>query len=427
MSPHVRSDRAFGRDVIFNMASLGFLATAGLVLNFAIGRFYGPAALGLFNIVFALYIFLSQLGVLGIHFSTLKHVSEHAVNDSAKSDAAIAGAVMLTAVVTTAVTLLAALATPLVARVYALEGIRTAWLAILPGLWCFSINKVLIAAINGAEHMRAFAVLQSLRHLFILVALCVVLLTRPSAEWVVAVITAGEVLLLPVLLFYLRRIVSRWDWQGGMQWLKTHFDFGVRVFMSGTVGELNTRVDVLLLGTMLDSTRAGIYSIALLLAEGFAQAIVVLRANLNPIITRQLSSGNTEELSRFGRRLSGWFALFMLVSGTALVVGFALVVPIILPDGGFADAVWPLAILVGGLVIASPYMPFGMILSQAGLPLEQTLFTVAILVFNLVLNAALIPTLGILGAAMATSSSYVFTACLLIFILDRRFGIRLWI
>jgi len=181
------------------------------------------------------------------------------------------------------------------------------------------------------------------------------------------------------------------------------------------------------MGTMLDSTRAGIYSIALLLAEGFAQAIVVLRANLNPIITRQLSSGNTEELSRFGRRLSGWFALFMLVSGTALVLGFALVVPVILPDAGFADAIWPLAILVGGLVVASPYMPFGMILSQAGLPFQQTLFAVAVLVFNLLLNAALIPVLGIVGAALATGLSYVFTACLLIVILRRQFGIRLWL
>ena len=52
MSSKPLGDRAFGQNVLWNMASLAFLAAAGLLLNFAIGRFYGPAALGLFNVVF---------------------------------------------------------------------------------------------------------------------------------------------------------------------------------------------------------------------------------------------------------------------------------------------------------------------------------------------------------------------------------------
>ena len=35
--------------MVLNLASLGFLAVAGLFLNFAIARFYGEEMLGLFN------------------------------------------------------------------------------------------------------------------------------------------------------------------------------------------------------------------------------------------------------------------------------------------------------------------------------------------------------------------------------------------
>lgn len=427
LEPTLTSERTFTTNVLWNMASLAFLAVAGLLLNFAIGRFYGPAALGLFNIVFALYIFLSQLGVLGIHFSVLRYVSEYAARDADKASCVVSGAVLLVGLVSTVVTLAAVLATPLVAWLYPLDGIKTAWLAILPGLWCFCVNKVLLAAINGAEHMRAFAVLQALRYMLILLALGVFLALRPAAEWIVIVITAGEALLLPVLVGVLNAIVPSWNWQGGKAWVRKHLEFGTKVFLSGTIGELNTRIDVLLLGSMLDSTRAGIYSVALLLAEGFAQAIVVMRNNVNPLITRQLTGGNKDEFVRFARRLSGWFALFMLVAGTGLVTAFALTVTWLLPDASFGGAIWPLAILVGGLVVASPYMPFGMILAQSGRPFEQTLFSGVVLGSNVVFNAALIPLFGINGAAMGTALSYAVTASVLAVIISRNFGIRIWV
>ncbi len=427
MPSETATDRKFGTNVLWNMASLGFLAFAGLLLNFVIARFYGASALGLFNIVFALYIFLSQLGVLGIHFSVLRYVSEHATSEPEKAAQSVTGALMLVTAVSTAVTVAAVLATPLVRWIYPIEGITTAWLAILPGLWCFSINKVLLAVLNGAEYMRAFAVLQALRYIFILLALGCVLVIRPAAEWIVFVISAAEVLLLLVLAGVVHTIFPNLDWRGGRNWIRTHLDFGLRVFLSGTIGELNTRIDVLILGSMLDSTRAGIYSVALLLAEGFAQAIVVMRNNINPVITRDLLGGDVEAFTRFARRISGFFALFMLVAGTLLVAGFALTVTWLLPDAKFELAIVPLAILIAGLVLASAYMPFGMILSQSGRPFEQTLFAGAVLGSNAVLNILLIPPLGITGAALGTSLSYVVTAVLLIFIMRRVYGIKIWV
>jgi stage V sporulation protein B len=421
------SERSLGTNVLWNLASLAFLAFAGLLLNFAIARFYGPAALGLFNIVFALYIFLSQLGVLGIHFSVLRYVSEHITKEPAKASEAVSGGILLVGTISTAVTSAALVATPAVEWLYPFDGIRTAWLAILPGLWCFAINKVLFAAVNGGGHMRAFAVLQALRYIVILASLAGLLAIRPNPEWIVIVITFSEALLLPVLFGVVNGMLPSWNWRSDRAWIRTHLDFGLRVFLSGTISELNSRVDILLVGLLLDSTRVGVYSIALLLAEGFAQIIVVMRNNINPLITQYLLVGATDEFAHFVRRLSGWFALFMLVSGTGIVLAFTLMAELLLADASFKSATWPLAILVGGLVLASPYMPFGMILSQTDRPFQQTLLASAVLGSNVVFNLILVPTAGIIGAAVGTALSYVMTALLLSIVMRKTFGVRLWI
>jgi O-antigen/teichoic acid export membrane protein len=417
----------FGTNVLWNMASLAFLAAAGLFLNFVIARWYGAEALGLFNIVFALYIFLSQISVLGVHHSVLRYVSEFAGSHQRQMDATIAGALMLVAILATCVTLLALIATPLVAAIYRIDGIGTAWWAMLPALWCFSINKVLLNAINGAEHMRAFAVLQAVRYALVLAALAVVLATGLGAEWLPGILSAAEAVLLPVLVWYTGGMLRSWDWAGGRDWLKAHLSFGARVFPSGTLAELNTRVDVLMIGAMLDGARAGVYSVALLLAEGLAQAIVVVRSNLNPVLGRLLLAGKIQELAAFGRRVSAGSVVFMAVAGLLLVSGFAATVNLLFTEASFAGAVVPLALLVAGLVLASTYLPFGMAFSQAGRPFLQTLFSAAVLGVNVTLNAVLIPLAGINGAALGTGLSYVAAALLLLLIMRRVFQIRIWV
>ena len=78
--------------------------------------------------------------------------------------------------------------------------------------------------------------------------------------------------------------------------------------MSSTISELNTRVDVLMIGAFLGDVKAGIYSIAILLAEGLWQFSVVVRNNINPLLTRHLEN-KLSELREFGRRYRHTFSL----------------------------------------------------------------------------------------------------------------------
>lgn len=67
--------RRFVLDWSANFVSLGFLAISGLLINSLVTKFYGPAALGVFNQVFAVYILAAQLATAGVQYSVLRYVA----------------------------------------------------------------------------------------------------------------------------------------------------------------------------------------------------------------------------------------------------------------------------------------------------------------------------------------------------------------
>ena len=59
--------------------------------------------------------------------------------------------------------------------------------------------------------------------------------------------------------------------------------------------ELNTRVDIIMIGIFMSDEKVGIYSFAALFAEGFYQLLIVLQNIMNPIMARQFSNSKLNE------------------------------------------------------------------------------------------------------------------------------------
>lgn len=412
-------------DLLFNLVSLAFLAVAGIALNVIIGRYFGPAELGLFNVVFALFIFVSQLGSAGIQYSTLRLASLHRGGEDAQ--AVFSSAVAVVLVTSSAALALAVLATPAVALIFDMDGIARGYLLSLPGLWCFSVNKVLLAFVNGLGSMRAFAVFQSCRYLFMVGALVLAMLAGIDGASLPVILTLSEGVLLLFLAFHLRSHLARMlrPLPAAAGWRSRHLRFGLLAMPSGVVAELNTRVDILLLGAILGSVQTGIYSIAILLAEGYGQVVFVFRNVINPHLAPIVEARDQAALSRLLRQAGGAALALMLVGGVALVALFPLIDAFLLLDR-FSEAWLPLAILVLGIGLTGPLMIFAMIVSQGGRPGHYTLLTTVILVSNIVFNLIGVYTLGMVGAAIGTGLSFAVGAVALVVMTQRLFGLSLW-
>lgn len=398
--------------MLWNLVPVALLGIVGVGLNFFIGGWWGPTALGVFNQVATAYFILAVFGGLGINFSVLRAIAEKP-GDQERVAAIFVGALVPTLVLSAVVTAGFVIGRDAIASLLDSDAVAVgiAWAA--PGLFCFTINKVLLAAVNGLGRMRAYAVYMSIRYLALAGALVGASVAEARAEQLPVVWSIAEGVLLLVLIgeaLVVIRIRAARGWQA---WAKEHLWFGSRGAGAAVLFDINSRLDIWILGAAMSDAQVGIYSMASTMAEGASQLAIVLQVNVNPVNAADLAAGRIDDVEQRIRSARRWFVPFMAAACTCGVAVFPFAIPWVTGDAAFGSAALPFALLCGGLVAASPWLPFNQLLVMGGRPGWQTLYVLASVVINLALNLVLVPQLGMAGAALATSLALIASALLL--------------
>ncbi len=412
------------QDIAFQFGALTVMGAAGIVLNLIIGAIWGAAALGVFNQVFAVYVFFSQIAAAGIHNGTLKFTAERADDARERSAVALASLFLglgFSAFGTTIFVAAAGLVSELLESPQVGEGMY--WAA--AGLFLFSINKILLAHLNGRMMLRAYAVLLGLRYAGIVVGAAIMAVMAVDAAMLPGVFSLGEAF---VVLLALPAALKNNAWPGGRalrEWAGRLAPFGVKSAPAGVLWGLNTRIDVLCLGYFLSDTVVGVYSFAAMFAEGMHQLPLALRAVFSPRFVERVARGDMDGLRVMARRVRNrvWGAM-ALVGATAVVL-YPQVLEIASYFMVFGES-WPLfAILTLGVVAAAGYTPFNNALVLVGCPGMHSIYVFAIVVVNVIGNLLLIPYWQATGAAAATAFAIAVSAFMLVWLLRQRAGIRI--
>jgi len=398
-------------------------------MHMMVGRHYGPAGLGIFNQVLAVFLFASQIAVFGVHLSALQKVSVsaldlHTPEGHERCRIILTTSLLATAAVALPTTLLAFLMAPLVGMLFHSPAAVTGWLAILPALPLMAFNKVILNTVNGLHHMRAYALLSTSRYLLIVMFIAVGIAGDVSAEMIPVALSAAEAALLPISASYLFPRLAPTRSHVSLAAMGEHIRFGAMGLIGGTVSELNTKTDIVVLGAYSTDKIVGIYSIASLIFEGLSLVPQVLRNIINPMIARAAASSDGHVFSNTIRQ-ARWAATALSLLG-AVVIGllFGPFVHVAFGDPSFLEAFPALIILMLGLVLTAPWAPLDMLFSQANRPLKQSLFKGGIFATNLVLNIALVPYFGMIGAAVATACAQVAGVILLKVMARRHLSFR---
>ena len=411
-----------------NWTAVSFVvqAVCGVLLHALIARYYGAEILGSFNQVFALYSVAAQLAVSGVHLAVGALIP--AQKDSTETPVILLAA-MIWATVGGIVALAAGwLMQPLLGWVFSSELVRAGWLWILPGVAFFALNKVLLAAINGLRWMRLYAFGLALRMVLMVGTLIIAhRIAWPGAQ-ITLIISISEgltacilsLILAPTWLLGFRQI------KAVRLWIGRQLAFGIKGLPSGAIMQINSRIDVLMLGFLSSDTVVGVYSLASAVAEGMTQIGVVVRQNLNPILSRvQAEKSWDAYLPRLKAIRNRSYLLLGSMAVVAILI-FPLYRNIMTGDQpGFDDAWLIFAIMMGGFAIRAGYIPFNMALLQAGYPTAQSIFILAIALINAIANLILIPFLGGIGAATASAIAFGLSVPLLRVMLARTAGVRL--
>ena len=397
----------FRINLIWNYSSLIFLAISGIAINILISIFYSPETLGVFNQVLAGYIVFSMLGSGGINFSVLKEIQSN-IDDIDEVKSVIAGSVIPSIFASSAVTLFYFLIIDPTAELLDSKSVGIAMRYITPAIFFFSINKVLIyGIINGFNRMVSFSIYQSLRYIFILFSLGLCLIYKIQGNKITLIFTISELILFIFLLVDISIYIKWWDKNLLNKWVKRHLIYGSKCLLGGMLIELNTRVDIIMIGIFMSDEKVGIYSFAALFAEGFYQLLIVLQNILNPIMARQFSKSKLNQFNEQFRNVKqktykSLFLIFILS-----IIFYPLILNLITNKNEFADSYIPFSILIFGITIASGYIPFFNIFSMSDMPRLQSIFMLSIFLTNVILNSIFIPIFGLYGAAFGTGGSFL--------------------
>lgn len=416
-------NRQLNAHIIWNLTSVGILAISGLAANTLIGRLDGPVVLGVFTQVTSLFFVTSQLSMLGVNFSVLKHVAEFRHEEERAKVVARTG-FLLTLIYALVFTAFAYATSPLVSRVLGSADVGKAWFIAIPTLIAFNLNKTLLAILNAHERMIVFAIFMGSRFLFVLLLFWVFVEIDVPTYWVGGIVGLAEaclfVFMLPLTLKHLGPL-----WHGiSKDWALRHFRYGVRGYLTAISLEINSKLTVLVAGMFLNDAAVGVYSMATMFLDGLMQFAVSVRSNFNPIITRHYVAGDLAGLEALIGKTKKHVLRGALGMGIAVLVIYPVFTQWILANESFMAGMIPLAFLACGMIACSSRFPFTMIFIQAGKPGLQTIYNGSFTLLNIGFNLALTPLLGANGAALGTALSLVAAAWMLGILAKKHLGVR---
>ena len=414
--------RSFQLDLVLNYLSFAITAIGGLVYLFLLAHYLGMEGLGVVSLVLALYVVIAQIAVGGIHYSAL-HVASHASADPAEKSAQIWSAVITAGLWGGLIALLAWTSSGILGGVFNSPRVGEGWAIVAPVLVIFALNKTVASTLNGLNRMRRFATQMALRGILL-----------AGSAWIIAATTADPVLVCWAVVvtelgvfFYLSSQVAQvigkpqrpvWSTQR----VKQHISFGLRGFWSGLSFEMNTRLDVIVVGIFLSDAAVGLYALVAQIAEGFLNILVVVRNQFAPILGKLVKPIQAEPIQRLARTL-----LITVVpsAATCAAIGLWLYAPIVgllLPNQGYEAGTSLLAILLLGLVVNSWLFVLDTLLVVGGHPGAYSLLTMLAVATNVVANFTLVPLLGLHGAAIATAFATVSMGLYFLGLSRQRFG-----
>lgn len=190
--------------------------------------------------------------------------------------------------------------------------------------------------------------------------------------------------------------------------------YGLRAQVGGFIGQLNLRLDFVILSALTGPAVLGIYAVASKFAELLRVVTMALTYVLYPAYARDGRSGAAARARRAIPRAG------LATAGAAAVLWLsaAIAIPAIY-GAAFDGATAPARILLAGLALEGVAAVITAFLYGAGRPGLNSWAMAAGLAVTVALDLALIPRHGVIGAAIASAAAYTTVSVTLIWMFSR--------
>ena len=397
------------KDVQWSFISLAISSFSHMLLRIILGKELGPSGLGLYTLVFTIYMFGMQFAIFGISAALVKYIAEYREDLSKIREFVAIG--IVGSMVSGSV---------MGALLYMLSGIISIQFFHCPEMvdllkitaFCFpfiAMQKTVLGTLNGLRKMRWFAIVNIVQNVSIVViSIALVLLLDMGVKgavvgYVVPTIVVGLLSLSftrgcfttrPVIL---RTTIRKVLW------------FGSYIALANCIGLINLEIDSILIGHFINETEVGYYAVAALLVQGLILIPNSVLIVSTPAIATYYGKNDYNSIIKLVKAITIKISIITIFAAFSLIF-FGQIIIEILFTKEFLSAYYPLLILIIGYSIYSPTLSISDTFSSIGKVDVKLKISVVCATINILLNILLIPIYGIIGAAFATSASLIFTS-----------------
>ena len=392
------------RDIQWSFISLAISSLVHFLLRVVLGRELGASGLGLYTLVFTIYMFGMQFAAFGIGAALTKYVAEHNENIKKVEEFVSSGVIgSFISGLTVGIILY------LSSNVIAINFFHSPEMVYLLKItaFCFpfiALQKTALGTLNGLRKMNYFALLNIIQNVSVSVlSVVLVILFKMNVTGAVFGFVLPTIVMGPLALGFIKgffkvpsklfnTVLRELSW------------FGVYVVLANSAGIINTQIDSLLIGHFMDETEVGYYAVAVVLIQGIILVPSAIQRVTTPAIASYHGKNEYENIRKLIKKnLAKTFLITIFFSSVLAIFGKFLIVFLFTEE--FLPAYTPLLILLIGYTIYAPIVSIGGALSSIGK--VDVIFRISTLcaLINIALNIIFIPKFGIIGAAIATSLS----------------------
>jgi stage V sporulation protein B len=405
------------KDVQWSFISLASSSIAHLLLRITLGKELGPSGLGLYTLIFTIYMFGTQFAAFGIETALTKYIAEYK-DDYLKINKYISSGVfgsLISGLMTGAFLYLLSSFISL-NLFHSLEMIDLLKITAI----CFpfiAIQKAVQGVLNGSCNMKSFAYLNIGQNVLILVfSIFFVRFLKMGLEGAIIGLVIPTIIVGILSLYFIK---NNFIFYSGMLKgiLKDLSWFGFYVVLANSLGIVNTQIDSLMIGYFMNETDVGYYAIATIFIQGVILIPNAVQRITTPTIATYYGKNDYNSIEILIKNtMLRTFGITLLISLCIAIFGKFIIITLF---RDFLPAYTPLLILLIGYSVYSALISVGGALSSVGK--VKVVFRISIICafINTLLNIILIPEYGLIGASIATSISLILTSLIQMYFISK--------
>ena len=396
------------KDIQWSFISLAISSLVHFLLRVVLGRELGASGLGLYTLVFTIYMFGMQFAAFGIGAALTKYVAEHNENLKKVEEFVSSGVIgSFISGLTFGIVLYLSSNTIAINFFHSPEMVHLLKIT----AFCFpfiALQKTVLGTLNGLRKMNYFAFVSIVQNVSVFaLSVVLVILFKLNVTGAVFGFVLPTIVMGPLALGFIKgffRVPSKLfnTVLRELSW------FGVYVVLTNSIGLVLSQIDSLLIGYFMNETEVGYYAVAVVLIQGITLLPGAIQRVTFPAIASYHGKNEYENIRKLIKKtLAKTFLITIFLSALLAIFGKFLISFLFTEE--FLPAYLPLLILLIGYTIYAPVVAIGGTLSSIGKVNIEFRVSALCALINIILNVIFIPKFGIVGAAIATSMSMIVT------------------